>query len=305
MEKLLLTGERGFVGRHLLEFLHNQNTYSIQTYPRQAQKFSEIDWYSVLENCSTVIHLAARSHVMHETEKNALEVYREMNAAGTINLAKQAAACGVRRFIFLSSIKVNGEVTQANHTFHVNDPVSPVDYYALSKWEAEQGLWEIGKKTGMEIVIIRPVLIYGPNVKGNLRQLLVWLSKGVPLPLASINNKRSLLSVDNLVDFISICISHPLAANQTFLLSDNQDWSTPELLAYLGSLCYGKTRLWPCPVHWLLKMGEFLGKYQQVMRLCSSLQVDCSKAQKLLGWEPKINPKDAMRKMVEEYQAVA
>jgi len=301
MDKILLTGATGFVGRHLDAYLKKNSHFLIVTMPRQLKKFSTIDWKPSLEQCTTVIHLAARTHIMNETECDPLSVFREMNVAGTLNLAQQAAEHGVKRFIFLSSIKVNGERTEANHKYAAEDWVAPMNFYAQSKWEAEQGLWSIANKTGMEMVIIRPVLIYGPHVKGNFQRLLYWLQKGIPLPLANIQNQRSLLAIDNLLDFITRCISHPNAANQTFLLSDGKDWSTPELLRKLSYLLQKKPHLWPFPARLMQILGTLTGKSEQIQRVCGSLQVDIQKACDLLDWQPKALPEEVMAGMVEAF----
>jgi UDP-glucose 4-epimerase len=301
MDKILLTGSSGFVGRHLGAHLKENTSFFIISTPRQCKKFSAIDWKPSLEQCTTVIHLAARTHIRHETAYDPLSVFRDMNVAGTLNLAQQAAEQGVKRFIFLSSIKVNGEGTESNHQYAAEDSVTPMNFYAQSKWEAEEGLWSIANKTGMEIVIIRPVLIYGPNVKGNLHRLLYWLKKGIPFPVASIQNQRSLLAIDNLVDFITKCISHPNAANQTFLLSDGKDWSTPELFYKLSYLLQKKALFWPFPVRLLQCLGTLTGKAEQIQRLCGSLQVDIQKACTLLDWQPKAQPEGVMAKMVEAF----
>lgn len=184
-----------------------------------------------------VIHSAARVHVMDEQSADPLAEFRKMNVDGTLNLARQAAAAGVRRFIFISSIKVNGEGTVLGKPYTAMDTPSPQDPYGISKMEAEQGLRQIAQDTGMEVVIIRPVLVYGPGVKANFRSMVNWMNKGVPLPLGSIYNKRSMVALDNLVDLVVTCIDHPAAANQTFLESDGEDLSTTEMLRrIIGSL---------------------------------------------------------------------
>ena len=246
----------------------------------------DTDWLTLLKEVDIVVHLAARVHVMREKESDPLAEFRRVNVEGTLNLARHAAAAGVRRFVYLSSIKVNGEETVTGQSFSEEDQPAPQDAYAVSKWEAEQGLRELADKTGLEVVIIRPPLVYGPGVKANFLAMMQWLSRGIPLPLGAIRNRRSLVALDNLVDMIVTCLDHPSAVNQTFLVADGEDLSTPELLRRTGEALGKPSRLLPVPV-WMLETGAaMLGNRAIGQRLCASLQVDISKARNRLGWSP-------------------
>lgn len=289
---LLITGGTGFVGRALVKRLSGRQV-------TLATRSDSAAWHQVLAGITTVVHLAARVHVMHDTEVDPLAAFRAVNVAETLSLARQAVAAGIRRFVFISSIKVNGETTELVRPFTANDEPAPLDPYGISKMEAEQGLREIAAETGMEVVIIRPPLVYGPGVKANFQTMMRWLGSGVPLPLGAINNRRSMVALDNLVDLIVTCIDHPSAANQTFLVSDGEDLSTTQLLQRLG-LALGKpARLIPVPVL-LLKVGAaLLGKPAIAQRLCGSLQVDILKTQKLLGWTPPLSVDEGLKRAAE------
>lgn len=246
------------------------------------------DWSSALAEVDLVIHLAARVHVMNDDATNPLAEYRKINVDGTLNLARQAAAAGVKRFIFLSSVKVNGESTNADKPFNETNSPNPQDAYGVSKFEAEQGLIEIAKQTGMEVVIIRPPLVYGPGVKANFANMLSVVMKGILLPLGAVHNKRSFVYIDNLVSLIVWCIDHSAAANQVFLVSDGRDLSTTELLRACADALGVKSRLLPVPQKWIEFTAALFGKTQLAQRLCGNLQVDISKARTLLGWEPPV-----------------
>jgi nucleoside-diphosphate-sugar epimerase len=249
-----------------------------------------------------VVHAAARVHVMNEIASDALAEFRKVNVEGTLRLAKRAAESGVKRFIFISSIKVNGESTLPGKPFKADDTPAPVDPYGISKHEAEQALRQLARETGMEVVIIRPPLVYGPGVKANFLSMLRWLNKGIPLPLGAIRNQRSLVAIGNLVDLIITCIDHPAAANQTFLVSDGQDLSTTQLLRRLGNALGKKARLLPLPEWLLVAAAAVLRKQSVAQRICGSLQVDISKNRELLGWMPPINMDEAMRQTAGDYQ---
>ena len=221
--------------------------------------------------------------------------------AGTLNFARQAASAGVNRFVFLSSIKVNGEQTQFGQRYTPNDTPNPSDPYGISKCEAEEGLRRIAEETGMEVVIIRPPLVYGPGVKANFLSMMRWLSKGVPLPLGAIRNQRSLVALDNLLDFIHTCLDHPAAANQTFLVSDGEDISTTDLLRRLAHALNVPARLLPVPQGLLEWGAKMLGRGDLSQRLCASLQVDISKARTLLGWQPPVTVDMALRRTAEHF----
>lgn len=262
---------------------------------------ADAEWRPALADIDVVIHCAARVHVMLEQATDPLIEFRRINVEGTLNLARQAALGGVRRFIFLSSIKVCGEVTRSGWSFTADDPVSPSDPYGISKLEAEQGLLALAKESGMEVVIIRPVLVYGPGVKANFLSMMKWLNKRAPLPFGSIHNRRSLVALDNLVDLIVTCIDHTAAANQVFLVSDGEDMSTTDLLRRLGDAMVKPARLIPVPA-WLLKLGAMLiGKKAMAQRLCSSLQVDITKTRELLGWTPPVSVDEALRKTAKHF----
>jgi nucleoside-diphosphate-sugar epimerase len=244
-----------------------------------------------------VVHLAARVHVMRDSATDPLAEFRRVNVAGTERLALAAATAGVRRFVFLSSVKVNGEKGGYNES----DPPAPQDAYGISKHEAELGLRVIAAETGMEVVIIRPPLVYGPGVKANFHVLLWAVARGVPLPLGAIHNRRSLVALDNLVDIIVTCIDHPAAANQTFLVSDGEDLSTTELIRHLARAMGRPARLIPVPASVLMAGATLLGKREVAARLCGSLQVDITKARELLGWLPPITMDEGLRRAAEHY----
>jgi nucleoside-diphosphate-sugar epimerase len=240
---------------------------------------------------------------MDDRASEPLSEFRKVNVDGTLNLARQAVAVGVKRFIFISSIKVNGEGTKLGVPYAADDVPKPMDPYGISKMEAEQGLQQLAKETGLEVVIIRPVLVYGPGVKANFQTMMKWLSKGVPLPLGAVHNKRSLVALDNLVDLIVTCLDHPAAANQTFMVSDGEDLSTAELLSRISGALGRPARLLPVPV-WLLELGAaIVGRRDVARRLCGSLQVDISKTRELLGWAPPIPVDEALAKTVKAFQA--
>ena len=311
---LLVTGAQGFVGLPLSTALVKLG-YQVRCAVRdrfqvnQSQETLSVgdingatDWANALVDVAVVIHLAARVHVMKETSVDALSAYRKVNVEGTLNLAKQVALVGVKRFIFISSIKVNGEGTALGHPYTEEQAPAPLDAYGLSKYEAELALQQLAKDTGLEVVIIRPTLIYGPGVKANFRAMMRCLALCIPLPLGSIHNQRSLLALDNLIDLIQVCITHPAAANQIFLASDGVDLSTPELLTAMAA-ALGKTpRLLKLPVSLLMLGAKLVGKQAIAQRLCGSLQVDSSKAHKLLGWQPPVSVQEALLKVVVAYR---
>ena len=259
------------------------------------------DWRAALAGIAVVVHAAARVHVMADTATDPLAEFRRVNVQGTLNLARQAAAAGVRRFVFISSIKVNGESTQPGHPFTADDAPAPLDPYGISKGEAEQGLRELSAQTGMEVVIIRPPLVYGPGVKANFAAMMRWLQRGVPLPLGAIHNQRSLVALDNLVDLIVTCMTHPAAANQTFLVSDGEDVSTTELLRRMGQAMNRPARLIPVPTSGLKLAATMVGKQDVAQRLCGSLQVDIEKTRQLLGWRPPLTLDQGLKKAAEGF----
>jgi nucleoside-diphosphate-sugar epimerase len=310
VSRLLVTGANGFVGRLLCPDLL-QRGHEIRAAQRQIQPgdsaYEQVavgdidectDWGPALQGVETLIHLAGRAHVMQEASEDPLSLYRQVNVAGSRCLAQQAAAAGVRRLIYLSSIKVNGERT-GEHPFRETDAPAPEDAYGLSKWEAEQALQKVASETGLELVIVRPVLIYGPGVKGNLLRLSRLIRRGFPLPLKSIDNRRSLLGIDNLLAFLDVCVTHPAAAGEVFLISDGVDFSTPELIRAMAAAMGLKPRLLPFPPGWLRGLAGLLGRSTEVERLCGNLQVDIGKSARLLGWHPVVPVTDGLRQMLQ------
>lgn len=311
---IFITGASGFVGNALLQRLQREGQKVVvgvrsdkaESWSAGAAKcvIGNLGQESLdhldLHRISVVIHCAGRAHIMRDTEVNPLSAYRKVNVAGTLDLAKRSAACGVKRFIFISSIKVNGESTQDGRPFLADDLPDPQDPYGVSKQEAERGLRALADLTGMEVVIIRPPLVYGPGVGANFGALMRCVQRGWPLPLGLVGNQRSLVGLDNLVDFIQLCCQHPKAANQTFLVSDGQDVSTPQLLRAMAA-AYGRSvTILPIPV-WLLQFAaSFVGKSDALARLCGNLQVDIQKSQLLLNWRPTVSLEDGLRRAVSE-----
>jgi nucleoside-diphosphate-sugar epimerase len=309
---VLVTGATGLVGNAVVQYLaeHKKDWQTVATvrsksisFPNNVQAIAGMDlkpdqdWSDALENATCVVHCAAVVHQMHELSELA---YHEINVEGTLNLARQSAKAGVTRFIFISSIKVNGEKTLPGKPFNALDMPNPHDAYARSKAKAEFELMRLGKSTEMEIVIIRPPLVYGPGVKANFGQMLKLVKMGLPLPLKSINNKRSLVALSNLVDLIVCCIENKNAANGTFLVSDDQDISTPELFKMAALAVNKKPRLMGCPES-VLRMGaKLLGRSAIADRLCDSLHVDISETKKRLGWAPVITMQQALKHAVDE-----
>lgn len=310
---ILITGATGFVGSVLTHYLYNKGYPLILAVRSKEKRFPsdiqqvligqilpDTDWTSALEKVDVVIHLAARVHIMNDRAANPLEEFRKVNTFSTINLAQQAVKAGVKRFIFISSIKVNGETNIGLQPFRADDIHVPSDPYGLSKYEAEKGLFEISKETGMKVVVIRPSLVYGLGVKGNFRSMMHWLRRRIPLPLGAIHNKRSFVAIDNLVDFIATCIQHPLAANEVFMVSDGEDISTSELLERLSKALGKPANLIPVPQKLLEMLLRLIGKQSIAKRLCGSLQVDIRKNKELLGWEPSISVDEGLKKVVEK-----
>lgn len=314
---LLITGSSGFVGSALCDRLLRAGTVQLICASRAPMTNDRIDTllfdlcdsqlneqvHRTLEKTDILIHCAARVHVMDDDATDPLTAFRAANTAATLELARTAALAGVNRFIFLSSIKVNGESTLAGQPFRAGDACAPTDPYALSKWEAEQGLRALARDTGMEVVIIRPPLVYGPGVKANFNALLRLVARGLPLPLGAVDNRRSLVGLDNLVDLIITCIDHPDAANQTFLVSDNEDLSTPGLIRCLSRAMGKNPRLFPFPASVLRKAAQWVGRGSVASRLCDSLQVDIRHTMDTLGWKPPVSVEDGIQKTVDDFLA--
>lgn len=309
---ILLTGASGFVGAAALQRLlaHERGVRPVYRSAADAVKNPHAvvvptlegatDWESALHGVDVVLHCAARAHIMRDEALDPLTEYRRVNVDGTLALARQAAAAGVRRFVFISSIKVNGESTPLGQPFTADDAPAPEDAYGLSKAEAEAGLCQLSQETGMEVVIIRPVLVYGSGVKGNFKSLLQAAARGIPLPLGGArSNRRSLVALDNLVDLIVVCVTHPKAANQIFLVSDGEDLSTAELLQRAAQAQGVKAWLWPVPVVLLRWGARLLGKEAMAQRLLGSLQVDITKTRELLGWQPPLTVNEGLKKLAE------
>lgn len=309
---IFVTGGTGFVGSALLKRLLKDGfearacaRRSLPTELKGAQYHpirdmtASTDWNAALMEVQAVVHCAARVHVMQDNATDPLQAYREVNVKGTLKLANQAAQAGVSRFVFVSSIKVNGEATQPGRPFSADDLPSPLDPYGLSKLEAELGLRAIEAQTGMEVVIVRPSLVYGPGVKANFAAMMRWVARGMPSPLGAIQNARSMVALDNLVDMLVTCIKHPAAAGQIFLVSDGEDVSTPDLLRRTAKAMGKKAILLPVPAPVLEWGATVLGKRAVAQRLCGSLQVDMTKTRQLLGWSPPLTLDQGLKQAVE------
>jgi nucleoside-diphosphate-sugar epimerase len=315
MSRVAVTGGAGFLGSHLLPALLGQG-FTVRAVLRGALplKSSGVEQVVVgdlseqpklddaLRGIDAVVHLAGRVHVMRERASDPRAAFRRANVDATRHLAEQAAVAGVRRFVFLSSIKVNGERTEGRPFTEV-DAAAPQDAYAWSKWAAEQSLHEVAEQTGLEVSIIRPPLVYGPGVRANFLRLMRLAQLGVPLPLGSIDNRRSMVSQGNLCDLITHCLRHPAAAGEVFLASDQHDLSTPELIRLVAAAMGRPARLFPCPLGLLRRTARAVGMGPAVGRMLDSLQVDSTKATRLLGWTPLVPVGDALRQTVSWYLA--
>jgi len=305
--KILVTGCTGFIATELIKVLGNVKGYHVVGSSRRPLTEAHFEvvvvgeinaltnWKPFLLNIDVVVHAAGLAHVTTKISDCPLDEFRRINVEGTLNLAQQAVTAGVHRFIYISSIGVNGFLTAPGRPFVESDPPNPHDAYTLSKWEAEQGLINFSLSTGLEVVIIRPPLVYGANAPGNFGSLLRAIQLGWPLPFGSLRNKRSLVSLGNLTDFILTCMTHPSAANQIFLVSDGHDLSTPELIRYAAADLGVKVKLVSFPKFVIKLCANIIGKSKAAQRLCSSLQVDISKARIILGWSPPLSVKDGLR----------
>jgi len=309
MATILVTGAQGFVGHAFCDQL-DVREYLVKRIVRSHPSGSETafgefgpetDWNHALLGCDVVVHLAARVHMMRDVARDPLAEFRAVNTLATLNLARQAAKSGVSRFIYLSSVKVNGEAGAISE----KDQPAPLDAYAISKWEAELGLGEIAAQTGMEMVILRPPLVYGPGVKANFLRLLKWVDHGVPLPFLSIENCRSMLYLGNLVDALMTCLEHPDVSGKTYLLSDGEDVSTPALIRLMAGAMGKPARLWPLSSRGLRLLGDLFGKTTEIDRLIGSLQVDSNAFHMDTGWVPPFTLQQGIRETIEWYRGAS
>ncbi|MEN9862364.1 MAG: hypothetical protein RLZZ601_128 [Pseudomonadota bacterium] len=311
---ILVTGASGFVGGALCASLVNHTPLRISVRDKsKTELFANIDifeasisrdqdWSPILSGVSAVVHCAARVHVMSEEAADPLFEFRRVNVDGTLNLARQASEAGVRRFVFISSIKVNGECTDLGHPFTADQIPAPSDPYGVSKYEAEMGLRALSEETGMEVVIIRSPLVYGPGVKANFLSMMNWLRRGIPLPLGGVTkNRRSFVFIDNLVSMIIACINHPAAANQTFLVSDDEDLSTAGLLDRMALVLGCSSKLITIPTALITLGARLIGRSDISQRLCGSLQVDINKTKGFLGWSPPVSVGEGLRQTAEHF----
>jgi nucleoside-diphosphate-sugar epimerase len=315
--KVLVTGASGFVGSAATAHFARVG-WQVVAQSRSAQPSAstlpgvqtlQADWDDItpwrgaLQGCRAVVHTAARVHQLRDSAVEPLAMYRLVNTQQTLLLAHTAAAQGVKRFVFLSSVKVNGECTALGKPFYADDTPAPADPYGISKHEAEAGLLEIAAQTGMEVVIVRPPLIYGPGVRANFLTMMRWLERGIPLPLGAIDNRRSLLGLDNLLDLLVNCITHPAAANQTFLASDGQDISTTDLLRALSKALQVRPRLIALPQPWLERSLGLLGRADMAQRLCGNLAVNIEKTRRILDWNPPATLQQSLLMTAQHFQA--
>lgn len=313
MSLVLITGASGFVGGALYERIRasdkmrarpvfrNRTTDQPADAAIVEQPFAVADWSTALHGVTTVVHAAARVHVMDETASDPDAAFEDANVKGTMNLARQSAAARVRRFVFVSSIKVNGEQTEPGKPFRATDRPAPEDAYGRSKALAEKELLDLARETGMEVVIVRPVLVYGPGVKANFAKLMTLVRRGVPLPLGNINNRRSLVSLQNLVDLLVVCLDHPCAAGRVFLVADGPALSTAELIRKIAYAFDRRALLIPVSPRLLESLAAMLGRQQAVRRLCGSLEVDFTATCETLGWRPSQTLEAALQETVDSY----
>lgn len=310
--RVLVTGATGFVGQSVVKALKHANAYVVAVGRDLSTSDADVSvsvpdycaqgvWQKSLSGCDIAIHLAARVHVMHDVAENPLDAFLAVNLHGTVNLAEAAAKAGIKRFVYVSSIKVNGEFTN-KRAFTENYAQNPQDPYAISKWHAEEALRKIEKVTGMEVVILRPPLIYGPSVKANFAALLKLVDKKLPLPLASINNKRSLIYVGNFVDAIITCATHANAAGQTYLVSDGEDVSMPQLIKKIASALNKPNYLFPFPMIIMRLFAKIIGKAASVDRLTQSLVIDSSKIRQELDWKPPFTMEQGLKVTADWYR---
>jgi UDP-4-keto-D-QuiNAc 4-reductase len=313
--RVLVTGATGFVGNSLLTRLGADARYEVRGAARRlppngafrpsivvvGELGTSADWQTALAHVDMVVHTAALVHARSDHSQASMADYRRVNVEATLDLARQAIANGVRRFVFLSSVKVNGDSTEPSSPFGADDPPRPGDMYGISKHEAECGLRKLAAEASLEVVIIRPVLVYGPGVKANFLSMMRWIQAGIPLPLGALRNRRSFVAIDNLIDLITICLEHPKSANQTFMVSDGEDLSTPDLLRRMASAMHRPARLISIPEGAIRAAARLVGKDDIAGRLCSSLQVDIEKTRRTLSWSPPVSVNEGIRKTAEDY----
>ena len=315
--KVLVTGASGLVGRALLAHMQTLPQFILRAAVRRptsdrfgsdietvlvADLSAETDWSAALAGMDAVVHLAARVHVVQEQAKDPLLAFRQVNVAGSVRLAQMAAQAGVKRLVYMSSAKVNGEATTVGRTFNECSPSLPESAYGISKLETEQALLQVAQTTDLELTILRPPLVYGPGAQANFAALASAVARGIPLPLGATENQRSLVSVDNLVDLVTTSLTHPAAAHQTFMASDGEDLSTTQLVQRIAQAMGRPARLLPVPT-WILMAGaSMLGRQGTAQRLCGNLQVDIAKARSMLGWTPPVRVDEGLRRAVAGYR---
>lgn len=311
MKRVLVTGASGFVGKRLCEYLEDKG-FDVTRAVRHADGTAkgtcsvgsvgpDTNWNEALTGVDVIVHLAARVHVMEDDAADPLAEYRRVNVDGTKKLAMVAVKAGVRRFIYVSTIKVNGEATFGK-AYSASDTPHPVDDYARSKLEAEDCLWRIAAETGLEVVIVRPPLVYGPGVRANFLRLFKWVCRGRPFPFLRVANSRSLVALDNLVDLLTVCVTHPQAAGKVLLVSDDEDVSTTELIRRISIHMEKHARMIAVPVSILRGVARLFGKQAVIERLTGSLQVDISDTKEALNWNPPVTLDEALRETVTWYQ---
>jgi nucleoside-diphosphate-sugar epimerase len=324
MKKILITGSSGFIGQSLAKYLSKLDKIvcgtirsDISFLPNTKIKYvsvgdisNKLNWKDILNDVDCIIHCAGKTHAMKAAANDLSKIYRSVNVDGTKQIAEQAAEAQVKRLIFLSSIKVNGESTKNYHfdkflndqkksVFTHKDLANPKDFYAKSKLEAEKVLWEISSRTGLEVVVVRLPLVYGNGAKGNLARLVKLVKSGIPLPFSILNNQRSMIGIDNLVDLLKHCIDNPNASGKTFLASDDKDLSTPELIKRIASSMGRKPNLFPLPIFMLKFLGSIFGKSEEINRLVGSLRIDNSYTKEILNWKPPLSIEEGIRRMVQ------
>ena len=313
IKKILVTGANGFIGQSICEALFKANRLFAGTIRSKGFKSSNdnieyilvddignsTNWKIALKGVDCIIHCAGRAHILKKIDANEKKILNSVNVDVTKQLAKQAAELGVKRLVFLSSIKVNGEVTQEKETFRYNDAPNPKDAYAKSKLEAEKVLWKVSSELGLEIVIVRLPLVYGFDVRGNLARLIKLVKSNIFLPLSLVKNRRSMIGIDNLVDLLNHCIDNPNASGKTFLASDGQDLSTPEIIKFIASSMRKKANLFPFPISMLKFLGSVFGRSEEINRLVGSLRIDNSYTKEILNWTPPVSVEEGIRRMVQ------